>query len=275
MSSVVKGFFLFMALLANGVCAAPHASAPLATPGSEGSFDNAAALKVSQAVVGTRLGEYRFRDQLGRQVTLAGYLDRPLIISLVYTACYHTCPMTTQHLRRGVEQARDALGDEAFRVLTIGFDTPNDTPEKMAQFARQQRITLLNWDFLSTDAETMARLTRDLGFIYEASPRGFDHLLQATLVKRDGVVFAQVYGERFELPALVEPLKRLVYGGKPEAGALANMVDAVRLFCTTYDPASGEYIFDYSLFIGIAIGAMIIGGGFIFLFREFRRSRHA
>jgi len=39
---------------------------------------------------------------------------------------------------------------------------------------------------------------------------------------------------------------------------LANLVDRIKLFCTTYDPARDGYYFDYSLFIGMLIGGSII-----------------
>jgi len=54
---------------------------------------------------------------------------------------------------------------------------------------------------------------------------------------------------------------------------IASLVDRVRLFCTVYDPASGRYEFDKSLFIQIAIGFLIVLSVAVYLFREFRKSR--
>ena len=31
---------------------------------------------------------------------------KPLVLSLLYTSCYHICPMTTRHLSKVVEKAR-------------------------------------------------------------------------------------------------------------------------------------------------------------------------
>ena len=59
---------------------------------------------------------------------------------------------------------------------------------------------------------------------------------------------------------LVDPLIELVLGRKaPEQPLLANLINRVKLFCTTYDPARDGYYFDYSLFVGMFIGASIIG----------------
>nr|MBC8519478.1 SCO family protein [Candidatus Thiopontia autotrophica] len=45
--------------------------------------------------------------------------------------------------------------------------------------------------------------------------------------------------------------------------------DRVRFFCTVYDPASGGYRFDYSIFVSMFIGFMIIAIGVYFLIKEF------
>jgi protein SCO1/2 len=39
---------------------------------------------------------------------------------------------------------------------------------------------------------------------------------------------------------------------------LSGLLGRVKLFCTVYDPTSGRYTFDYSLFIQITIGLMVV-----------------
>ena len=55
-------------------------------------------------------------------------------------------------------------------------------------------------------------LAADVGFSYVRSPRGFDHVTQTTVVDASGKVYRQIYGDAFPTPALVEPLKELIYG---------------------------------------------------------------
>jgi protein SCO1/2 len=236
-------------------------------------FDEKEALAVSQGAIGKALGNYTLVAADGRGVRLTDYLGKPVVISLVYTSCYHICPTTTQHLARAVRIARAALGQESFAVLTIGFDTPNDTPAAMGSFARAQAVGVTRWEFLSADAATMAGLTKDLGFIAFRAPHGFDHLIQATVVDAQGRVYRQIYGMEFDTPLLVEPLKELVFGAPATPSLLAGLGNRIRLFCTVYDPASGRYRFDYSLFVGLFIGASSIGMVSFLLIREWRRSR--
>jgi len=78
----------------------------------------------------------------------------------------------------------------------------------------------------------------------------------------------------FDTPLLVEPLKDLVLGRpKPEQTFVSGLIDKVRFFCTTYDPSRDAYHFDYSLFIGLFIGASIILWGGVFVVRELLRKK--
>ena len=237
-------------------------------------YDADTALEISQAAIGNSLADYKFHDSQGLPVSLSKYQGRPLLISLIFTSCHHVCPAITQHLGTAVEAARDALGEDSFQAITVGFDTAVDTPDAMRMFAARQNINDPNWDFLSASEETIAALVESIGFVYYPSPRGFDHINQVTLVDRDGVVYRQAYGAAFELPWLMEPLKELVFN-RPQPGShlISDLVGRIKLFCTVYDPNTGRYKFDYSLFVGIAVGAVMVLAMAFWLMLEFRRAR--
>jgi protein SCO1/2 len=222
-------------------------------------LDERAALAASQAVITRSLGDYRFVDARGRPFMFSDLHGRPVILSLVYTSCYEVCSGLTVHLREVVDVARKAAGADSFTVLTVGFDTANDTPERMRLYAADRRAERPGWYFASTDAATIERLARDVGFTYRPSSRGFDHITQTTIIDGAGRVMLQVYGEDFEAPLLVEPLKRLLRGENIARGTLAGLVESVRLFCTIYDPATGRYRFDYALIVEVVAGILALG----------------
>jgi protein SCO1/2 len=194
---------------------------------------------------------------------------------MIFTSCYHICPTTTKHINGVVNKARAALGKDAFNVITVGFDTLNDSPPRMAQFARQQRVDDPNWHFLSADKQTIELLTSELGFLYFRSGSGFDHLIQTSVIDPEGRVFQQIYGTSFEAPLLIEPLKRFVFSTSSSFSVFENVSRQVRLFCTVYDPTSDRYKFDYSLFIGMFIGFMCVGVLGFSLVREWRKTLRA
>jgi protein SCO1/2 len=235
-------------------------------------FDQADALRASQAVVGGGMRAHVLVDTEGKSVDLADYRGKPLVVSLIYTSCYHSCNVLTRYLGEVIEIAREALGESSFSVATIGFDTANDTPGRMAMFAARHGINVPGWSFLSGDADTVRALTGELGFTYVASPQGFDHLTQVTVLDGEGRIYRQIYGDRFNPPALVEPLKELVFGLDPSPATLVRWVDNVRLFCTIYDPSTGRYRFDYSIFIALIIGVLCLGAIATFIVRAWREN---
>jgi protein SCO1/2 len=113
-----------------------------------------------------------------------------------------------------------------------------------------------------------------VGFYRVPSPRGFDHTVQLTLIDAEGIVYRQVYGEVFEAQQLVEPLKELVLGRpRPDDGLLARLGKRVRLLCTVYDARGDRYLFDYSLFVGMLAGVLVLGVAAAWLVVEIWRKR--
>jgi protein SCO1 len=242
------------------------------TPGNA-VFDEHKALAISQGAIGTLLDDYRFTARDGSAFTLRDLGGRPLVISLIYSSCFHTCPLITRRLAQAVEVARAALGADAFNVLTIGFDAANDTPERMRVHAREQGVDDPSWRFASTDADTIDALTLQLGFIYFASPRGFDHLAQVSIVDSNQRVHHQVYGSEFKPRALVEPLRGLALGAATRQTGIAGLLERVRLFCTVYDARSGRYRFDYSLIVALVTGVMCLTAIAVFVVHAWRDAR--
>ena len=257
-------FVLTLQLLFSGTAFAGDAE--------QAGYDYDKALALSQGAIGTRLGDHRFTSADGRTIGLDELRGKPLVVSMIYTSCYQICPMTTRHLASVVDKARATLGDDSFNVVLVGFDTAVDNPEAMRYFAARQGVADRGWYLLSGDAQTVGALSRDLGFRYFPSSNGFDHLIQASVIDAEGRVYRQVYGQVFETPLLVDPLIELVLGRPaPEQTLLDSIVARVKLFCTTYDPVRDGYYYDYSLFLGIFIGAVIILVTASFVYRELHK----
>ena len=259
----------------------PAAFAAAATP-SRNATDSAgftlnadAALKTSQAAIGTAVGNYTLLNVDGEPVKLSSFRGKPLVINFIYTGCFQVCPTTTRTLKRAVQAAQGALGAESFHAVSVGFNQPLDSPEAMRAFAHQQGGVLPGWDFLSADPHTLEALTHDVGFSFAPSPRGFDHLIQITVVDARGSVYRQIYGEDFALPQLIQPLKELITGASRQQETLSGFFDRVRILCTVYDPASGTYRFKYSVLFELAGGLIGLSLTAWFFLRELRRSRAA
>jgi len=237
-------------------------------------YDRGEALEISQGAVGQTLAEFQLRNTEGQAFKLSQLRGKPMVISMIYTSCHHICPRITRNLAETVDVAREALGEDAFSVVTVGFDWKVDTPERMKQFATEHGgADQPDWHFLATDASTVDALSDNLGFLYFASAKGFDHLAQTTVVDSEGKIYRQVYGVDIETKSLVEPLKELVFNTPRSAGFIEHWVSTFKLFCTVYDPNSDRYRFDYSIFMTILVGVLSLGAIAIFIVREWRRAR--
>jgi protein SCO1/2 len=228
-------------------------------------IDTEAALARSQAALGTLPADRAFVDAAGGTLRLSDLRGRPVVLSLVYTSCPHVCPTITNNLKAVTDEATAALGANGFDVLTVGFDTEHDTPTRMASYARARGISAPNWHFVAADHVTIEGLVADVGFTFSKTAGGFDHMTQVTILDRDGRVFRQVYGADMEVPALVEPLRRLALGERFSAGSLEDLVEGIRLVCTVYDPATGRYRFDYAIVMTVLTGilCMTVAGFFV------------
>lgn len=238
-------------------------------------FSHDEAFEYSQAAIGTTLQNIELTKSDGSAVLLESYRGKPLVISMIYSSCHHVCPSTTQYLNEVVKKARSALKSDSFHVVSIGFDTFNDNPERMARFRDQASVDDTRWDFLSGDAATMASLSKQLGFIYYPSAKGFEHLVQSSIIDANGGIYRQVYGMTFPTPLLIEPLKDLVFGTPKNQSRLKHLENRIRLFCTVYDPATDSYRIDISVFIGTFVGMVVSILFARVLFIEWRRSLKA
>jgi protein SCO1/2 len=259
-------------LLPGALCAQPL---PASSGGGPG-LDPQAVLAASRAAVGTIPGDYRMRDRQEREVRLTDYRGKPLLVNFIYTGCFQICPNSTLALRNAVNAMRERFGTDQFRVVSIGFDQPTDTPAALRSYAAQRRIDDPNWEFLSPRREDVGALARDFGFHYVATPGGFDHTLQVSILDAEGRIQRQVVGDAFTADALGEPLRQLIAGRLlDDAFSLGGLLDRVRILCSVYDPATGKYRVSYALYIEIAGGLTFIVAMAWFAISEWRAARAA
>ena len=263
-----------LALLAS----APSAAQDALTAEAAQAFglDQAQAIRVSQAAVGVTPGNYQLRNREDVAIPLSQFRGKPLLVNFIYTGCFRVCPTSSRALKRAVDAMRDRFGHDQFNVVSIGFNQPTDSPMALREFAAQQRIVDPNWEFLSPREDDVAALARDFGFSFVATPIGFDHTLQVSILDSAGRITTQVYGDAFAADSLGEPLKRLLAGTLvTQTTSFADLVDKVRILCSVYDPTTGKYRVNYAMYLEIAGGLTFILAMLAFAISEWRARRTA
>ena len=217
-------------------------------------LDEKTAFERSQSAIGKPVGDFVLLNRAGQPVELSRYRGKPLLVSFIYTACFQVCPTTTRNLQKAVQETVSVLGADRFNIISIGFNQPFDDPLALKNFAIQYGINLPNCEFLSPSSAIVGDLTHNFGFSYVATTAGFDHLNQVTMVDAEGKIFRQVYGEKFTAKDLAEPLKAMIAGAAipPQVGTLKEIMERVRILCSIYDPVTGRYRTNYSVYMMIA-----------------------
>jgi protein SCO1/2 len=182
-----------------------------------------------------------FVDESGRPVTLRQYLDKPVILALVYYQCPSLCNMVLNGVLRSVKNLTMTAGDQ-YDIVAVSFD-PRETSE-MASAKKASYIKSYNrmgaeqgWHFLTGPEASSKTLGDAVGFhyAYDAINNQYAHGSAIMLLTPEGRVTRYFYG--IDYPArdlrlgLVEASDRRI--GSP--------VDAVMLYCYHYDPSNGKY----------------------------------
>lgn len=211
-----------------------------------------------------------FHDETGKTVRLGDYFGKkPVVISLIYFNCPQLCPMVENGLLESLREVRFNIGDQ-FDVLTVSFD-PRDTPAQ-AFMKRATYLSMYNrkgaaagWHFLTGDEASITALTQALGFRFRYDPKidQFSHATAIVVLTPEGRVARYFYGIRYPAGdvrlALVEASQ----------GKIGSPVDAVLLYCSHYDPATGKYslLISRVLFIAGLVTVILLGGLLLVMFR--------
>lgn len=110
---------------------------------------------------------------------------RVYVADFVFTSCPTVCPKLTQQMLKIQKRTRH-LG-MAFQLVTFTVDPENDTPEKLAAYAKANHTDPVRWNFL----------TGPLGDVETTVVKGFKLAMGKEEVS-DGI-FTIFHGERFVL----------------------------------------------------------------------------
>jgi protein SCO1/2 len=106
----------------------------------------------------------RWIDDAGRDVALAAWQGRPVILTMAYSSCRRTCSTTLLKLQE-IQRVLDAKGRTAEFVI-VSYDAEGDDPRAWAQYRQSRNLTRKNWHFLTGNKADTRRFARLLGFDY-------------------------------------------------------------------------------------------------------------
>jgi len=249
-------FFAFTSLLISGFSSAEGA----------GTQDNTGI----EEKLGQRIPlDASFRNEEGKEVLLKEVMGKPIIVSLVYLKCSHTCPLLLGALAEVLGRLElKPLKD--YSVLTISFDE-EDTPD-IARDKKKNYLQAINtpfpesaWRFFTGDRENIKKFTDAVGFNFRREESGFAHPVGLIILSPDGRIVRYLYGRTF-LP--FDLSMAITEADKGKIG----LSRGVLLYCFSYDQPGKRYVFNILKVFGTVMIVSLVSF-FLYLMVTGRRSR--
>ena len=141
--------------------------------------------------IGEEVPDFKLINQDNRQIHLAQYRGRPLLLTFIYTRCPlpDYCPRTSRNfseIYRGLKSV--AKADQKPHLLTVSFDTEYDTPAVLREYARRYMNPpdFGAWEFATGSPEDIKNITGHFGLIYRKESGQITHSLVTALIGADG-----------------------------------------------------------------------------------------
>jgi len=161
---------------------------------------------------GDLLPNYEFLDEDGKAVKLSDYRGMPVAFTFVFTRCPvpEYCPAMMRNFRTLLSELRqDANAPEKYQLLTISFDSWNDTPAVMKAWgAAYGHEAGQPWKLLSSDSCcTITRIAANVGLKFGEVKGSYQHNLRTVVLGPDGRIRRIFTDETWNTGELAAELK--------------------------------------------------------------------
>lgn len=163
--------------------------------------------------IGDVFPDYEFKDQDGTEISLDEYRGRPVALTFVFSRCPvpEYCPAMMRNFNEIEERLKSDPDSPAdWKLLTISFDSWNDSPEIMKAYGEAYGRDTANWSLLSTESCcTIYDISGNVGLKFADQEGSFIHNLRTVVLDRDGRIVRIFTDESWEIEELISEIKAL------------------------------------------------------------------
>jgi len=152
---------------------------------------------------GEEVPDFPLLNQDNKRIHLHQFHGRPLLLTFIYTRCPlpDYCPLTSKKFSDlySALQSRQLSGKRPM-LLTISFDTENDTPAVLREYAGRYMhpVNFMEWEFATGSPDEIKKIAGFFGLSYWKESGQIVHSLVTVLIGPDGKI-AQLYqGNRWK-----------------------------------------------------------------------------
>jgi protein SCO1 len=170
-------------------------------------------MQVSRALepldVGDRLPDYHFINELGEAVSLSQFKGQVLAFTFFFTSCPFPdyCPRMTSNFGQAERELEGMTNAPAhWHLLSISFDPTNDTPARLATYARVADYDKTHWSFLTGDEDQISGLAEQMGENYWHEAGSVGHNLRTVVVDASGHIRKIFPGNKWTVEEFVQEM---------------------------------------------------------------------
>ena len=155
--------------------------------------------------IGETVPEFRLTDQKRRPIALSALRGKVVAVNFIYTSCAlpNFCLRIANNFGVLQKRFKAQLGRDLV-LLTMTFDPVHDTPDVLAEYARQFNADPATWHFLTGAAADVQRVCHVFGVDFFPDEGLMDHSLHTAIIDRNGKLVANIEGNQFTADQLAD-----------------------------------------------------------------------
>lgn len=147
--------------------------------------------------IGQTVPDFTLTDQTRARVALSQFRGKVVALNFVYTSCVlpQFCYRLANHFSVVQRRFQARMGRDLV-LLTVTFDPARDTPERLAEYARQWNADASVWRFLTGTVDDVARVCRLFGVDAFPDEGLISHSTRTVVIDRRGSLAASIEGNQ-------------------------------------------------------------------------------
>jgi protein SCO1 len=155
--------------------------------------------------LGETVPDFTLIDQRRQPISLSELRGKVVAVNFIYTSCAlpNFCLRIANNFGVLQKRFKAQLGRDLV-LLTVTFDPVHDTPDVLAEYARQFNADPAAWHFLTGPAADVQRVCRVFGVDFFPDEGLMDHSLHTAIIDRNGKLVANIEGNQFTADQLAD-----------------------------------------------------------------------
>ena len=153
-----------------------------------GTASGNSAVANTSSLQGTDLGNspasnFSLTDQFGKQISLAEFKGKPVVLTFLYTNCSDQCPLTAEKLHATLQELGNAAPNVG--VLAVSTDPARDTTSAAMKFSQSHRMQDY-WHYLVGPKSKLAPIWSAYSIYAQPQQTTVNHSLGLYVIDKQG-----------------------------------------------------------------------------------------